>query len=130
MALIYAYIIPRVLSVCNNIFVHFYRSIIRHCGLQKKFQQRHLATVAAVKDANSTSSDTKTMSSTVVNNVVDGVQPVPPARRFGVSPQQSQRRSGGPGPGDKDSVLQVDVKGKVCIYRLFDFFFFFVLFLQ
>lgn len=82
------------------------------CSWQKKFQQKHLATVAAIKG------NTGSTTSSVVDD-----QPIPPVRRFGglqQQQQQPQRRISGGGPvtssnsrGGSDSVVQVDVKGKV-----------------
>ncbi|XP_022169197.1 uncharacterized protein LOC111032988 isoform X2 [Myzus persicae] len=87
----------------------------RLMDMQKKFQQRHLATVAAVKSTVGGSTTSSTTSSTKTTG--SGDLPVPPVRRIvgaiaPVQPQPQQRRPVGSGSGG-DSVLQVDVKGKV-----------------
>lgn len=87
--------------------------------MQKKFQQRHLATVAAVKSTVGGSTTSSTTSSTKTTG--SGDLPVPPVRRIvgaiaPVQPQPQQRRPVGSGSGG-DSVLQVDVKGKQQLQR-------------
>ncbi|XP_029341842.1 uncharacterized protein LOC100162021 isoform X2 [Acyrthosiphon pisum] len=86
----------------------------RLMDMQKKFQQRHLATVAAVKGTVAGSTTSSTTSSTKTTGSDD--LPVPPVRRIvgaiaPVQPQPPQRRPVGSGSGG-DSIVQVDVKGK------------------
>ncbi|CAI6357002.1 unnamed protein product [Macrosiphum euphorbiae] len=92
----------------------------RLMDMQKKFQQRHLATVAAVKGTVAGSTTSSTTSSTKTTG--SGDLPVPPVRRIvgaiaPVQPQPPQRRPAGSGSGG-DSVVQVDVKGKQQLQRL------------
>ncbi|KAL4126841.1 hypothetical protein QTP88_011049 [Uroleucon formosanum] len=87
----------------------------RLMDMQKKFQQRHLATLAAVKGTVAGSTTSSTTSSTKTTG--SGDLPVPPARRIvgaiaPVQPQPQQRKPARSGSGG-DSVVQVDVKGKV-----------------
>ncbi|XP_025422597.1 ankyrin repeat and KH domain-containing protein mask-like isoform X1 [Sipha flava] len=86
----------------------------RLMDMQKKFQERHLATLAAVKGVVGS-----TTSSTSSSSTSTGDAPVPPNRRFGVLPQQQQQQprkiggGSGPEPDGADSLVQVDVKGKL-----------------
>lgn len=87
------------------------------CFVQKKFQQKHLANIGALKGPTTT---VTTVTTTVADNT-SGDQPIPPVRRFGgaagvgqTQPQQQQRQTtAGSGKADGDSLVQVDVKGKV-----------------
>lgn len=83
--------------------------------MQKKFQQKHLAAVAAMNNA--------TKSMTLSSNTTD--LPTPPVRRLGgagIGQQQQQQRQISNGVGSitsgngSDPVVQVDVKGKVRVY--------------
>lgn len=79
--------------------------------MQKKFQQRHLAAVASMNNA--------TKSMTISNNTAD--LPVPPIKRLGGAGIGQQRQiSNGVGTvtsaNGSDSVVQVDVKGKVHVF--------------
>jgi len=81
--------------------------------MQKKFQEKHLATLAAIKGNVAGSTTSSTTSSTKTSGSND--MPVPPVRRVvGAIPavQPQPRRPAGSGSGS-DSVVQVDVKGKV-----------------
>lgn len=81
--------------------------------VQKKFQEKHLATLAAIKGNVAGSTSSSTTSSTKTTGSSD--MPVPPVRRVvGAIPavQPQPRRPAGSGSGS-DSVVQVDVKGKV-----------------
>uniref|UniRef100_A0A2S2PFI9 Uncharacterized protein n=1 Tax=Schizaphis graminum TaxID=13262 RepID=A0A2S2PFI9_SCHGA len=85
----------------------------RLMDMQKKFQEKHLATLAAIKGNVAGSTTSSTTSSTKTTG--SGDLPVPPVRRIvGAVPavQPQQRRPAGSGSGS-DSVVQVDVKGKV-----------------
>ncbi|XP_050062205.1 uncharacterized protein LOC114119189 [Aphis gossypii] len=85
----------------------------RLMDMQKKFQEKHLATLAAIKGKVAGSTTSSTTSSTKTTGSSD--MPVPPVRRVvGAIPavQPQPRRPAGSGSGS-DSVVQVDVKGKV-----------------
>ncbi|KAL5236866.1 hypothetical protein ACI65C_004276 [Semiaphis heraclei] len=93
----------------------------RLMDMQKKFQQRHLATLAAVKGTVAGSTTSSNTSSTKTTG--SGDLPVPPVRRIvgAITPEQKQpqllqRRPVGSGSGG-DSVVQVDVKGKQQLQR-------------
>lgn len=84
-------------------------------SLQKKFQQKHLATVASIK--RSTVQPSNSSTSTTASDL-----PVPPIRKFGaagtgadiIPPQPQQGRgTGSAASNNGDSIVQVDVKGKV-----------------
>lgn len=109
----------------------YFTTIILYDVVQKKFQQRHLATVAAVKGTVAGSTTSSTTSSTKTTG--SGDLPVPPVRRIvgaiaPVQPQPPQRRPAGSGSGG-DSVVQVDVKGKVS-YKLNILFFAYIIIIK
>jgi len=109
----------------------YFTTIILYDVVQKKFQQRHLATLAAVKGTVAGSTTSSTTSSTKTTG--SGDLPVPPARRIvgaiaPVQPQPPQRRTAGSGSGG-DSVVQVDVKGKVS-YKLNILFFAYIIIIK
>ncbi|XP_025196845.1 uncharacterized protein LOC112595756 isoform X2 [Melanaphis sacchari] len=82
----------------------------RLMDMQKKFQEKHLANLASIKG--NVTGPTKLSTTSPTKTTGSGDLPVPPVRRIvGAIPavQPQQRRPAGSG----DSVVQVDVKGKV-----------------
>ncbi|XP_025196843.1 protein piccolo-like isoform X1 [Melanaphis sacchari] len=82
----------------------------RLMDMQKKFQEKHLANLASIKG--NVTGPTKLSTTSPTKTTGSGDLPVPPVRRIvGAIPavQPQQRRPAGSG----DSVVQVDVKGKL-----------------